>query len=48
MPSAPKLAGKQINVMLTPNPVNKRKPKYHVRESQAAPANHSPAAGPQG
>lgn len=38
--AAPKLTGKQINVMLTPNPVNKRKPKYHVRES--APA-HPPA-----
>jgi len=39
--SVPKLTGKQINVMLTPNPVNKRKPKYHVRE--AAPA-HAPAS----
>ncbi len=28
--------GKQINVMLTPNPPNKRKPKFHVPE-QAAP-----------
>lgn len=37
----PKLNGKQINVMLTPNPVNKRKPKYHVREAGAhPPANH--------
>jgi translation initiation factor IF-3 len=27
--SEPKLLGKQINVMLTPNPVNKRKPKFH-------------------
>ena len=26
----PKLMGKQINVMLTPLPVNKRKPKLHV------------------
>lgn len=41
--SAPKLTGKQINVMLTPNPVNKRKPKYHVRGSApTAPA--APAA----
>ncbi len=39
--SEPKLNGKQINVMLTPLPVNKRKPKFHVRE--AAPA-QSPAA----
>ncbi|MBA3850539.1 MAG: translation initiation factor IF-3, partial [Opitutus sp.] len=47
--SAPKLAGKQINVMLTPNPANKRKPKYHVREPHAAsPAGPPPAAGPQG
>jgi translation initiation factor IF-3 len=30
--SEPKLSGKQINVMLTPHPVNKRKPKYHVRQ----------------
>jgi translation initiation factor IF-3 len=35
--SVPKLTGKQINVMLTPNPVNKRKPKYFVRETQPAP-----------
>jgi translation initiation factor IF-3 len=42
--SAPKLTGKQINVMLTPNPVNKRKPKYHVRE--AAPANSGDGAAP--
>ena len=28
----PKLMGKQINVMLTPLPVNKRKPKFHVPE----------------
>lgn len=36
----PKLTGKQINVMLTPNPANKRKPKYHVREAAGA---HAPA-----
>ncbi len=29
----PKLNGKQINVMLSPLPVNKRKPKFHVRET---------------
>jgi len=29
----PKLMGKQINVMLTPLPVNKRKPKFHVPEA---------------
>lgn len=51
----PKLNGKQINVMLTPNPVNKRKPKYHVREAGAAhpSASHgqehgtAPAPAPQ-
>jgi translation initiation factor IF-3 len=31
--SEPKLTGKQINVMLSPLPVNKRKPKFHVREA---------------
>ena len=44
--SPPKLNGKQINVMLSPLPVNKRKPKFHVRETPApAPAAPSPAAG---
>jgi translation initiation factor IF-3 len=38
----PKLNGKQINVMLSPLPVNKRKPKFHVREPAPAP---SPSAG---
>ncbi|MDI1319502.1 MAG: translation initiation factor IF-3 [bacterium] len=37
--SPPKLNGKQINVMLSPLPVNKRKPKFHVRE-------HAPAQPP--
>lgn len=32
----PKLLGKQINVMLTPLPANKRKPKLHVREASTA------------
>ncbi len=36
--SEPKLTGKQINVMLSPLPANKRKPKFHVREPQTAPA----------
>jgi translation initiation factor IF-3 len=40
----PKLNGKQINVMLTPNPANKRKPKYHVREPAPAPSASSGAA----
>jgi translation initiation factor IF-3 len=30
----PKLLGKQINVMLTPHPVNKRKPKFHVPDEE--------------
>lgn len=30
--SEARLMGKQINVMLTPHPVNKRKPKFHVAE----------------
>ncbi len=37
--SDPKLAGKQINLMLTPHPVNKRKPKFHVRAHDHVPAN---------
>ena len=41
--SPPKLNGKQINVMLSPLPVNKRKPKFHVRETP--PPQPSPAAG---
>ena len=45
--SVPKLAGKQINVMLTPNPANKRKPKYFVRETASAPS-HPPAAPASG
>lgn len=45
--SEPKLTGKQINVMLSPHPANKRKPKYFVREqseSAEAAAPHKPAA----
>lgn len=30
--SEPRLMGKQINVMLTPLPVNKRKPKFHAED----------------
>lgn len=45
--SQPKLAGKQINVMLSPNPANKRKPKYYVREAHP-PADHAPAEQPKG
>lgn len=43
----PKLLGKQINVMLTPLPANKRKPKFHVPEDDEddaePPASHSGA-----
>ena len=53
-PDSPaKLNGKQINVMLSPLPANKRKPKFHVREQGHVPqdAHHdSPAhaaAAPQ-
>jgi translation initiation factor IF-3 len=35
--SEPKLTGKQINVMLSPLPANKRKPKFHVRQNAAQP-----------
>ncbi|MBI3884925.1 MAG: translation initiation factor IF-3 [Opitutae bacterium] len=52
--SPPKLNGKQINVMLSPLPANKRKPKFHVREKGHVPADapaHDapvPATPPQG
>jgi len=36
----PKLLGKQINVMLTPLPVNKRKPKLHVRAENEQGVEH--------
>jgi translation initiation factor IF-3 len=45
----PKLIGRNIHVMLTPLPVNKRKPKYHVPEEDGAPdeepVNKSPGPG---
>ena len=44
--SAPKLNGKQINVMLSPLPVNKRKPKFHVREQGHTPAEEPESAAP--
>jgi translation initiation factor IF-3 len=41
----PKLNGKQINVMLSPLPANKRKPKlYHRPQEQHAPAPATPPA----
>jgi len=32
----PKLLGKQLNVMLTPLPANKRKPKFHIKGEESA------------
>ena len=40
----PKLNGKQINVMLSPLPPNKRKPKFHVPEPAPEPKSAPPAA----
>jgi translation initiation factor IF-3 len=42
--SEPKLLGKQISVMLTPLPANKRKPKFHVKEE--APEGDEERAAP--
>ena len=39
--SPPKLSGKQINLMISPHPINKRKPKHHTRA-----ANHVPDDAP--
>ena len=39
----PKLLGKQINVMLTPHPINKRKPKFHLPETDG----DADGAGPE-
>lgn len=45
----PKLTGKQINIMLTPHPANKRKPKWLERdESAAAPQADEESAGAAG
>lgn len=41
--SDPKLIGRNINVMLTPLPTNKRKPKFHVEETEE-PEDEAPAA----
>ncbi|MSU23548.1 MAG: translation initiation factor IF-3 [Opitutus sp.] len=38
----PKLIGRNIHVMLTPLPVNKRKPKFHVPDEHRAEADDSP------
>jgi translation initiation factor IF-3 len=42
--SEPRLMGKQLNVMLSPHPANKRKPKYHVREPDHVPADAAKSA----
>lgn len=42
----PKLTGKQINVMVSPHPTNKRKPKYLVREDGAPAAKSAAGAAP--
>lgn len=42
--SDPKLIGRNINVMLTPLPTNKRKPKFHVEEPEE-PEDEAPEAG---
>ena len=39
--SEAKLAGKQINVMVTPHPVNKRKLKFHTRDASAPAPGHA-------
>jgi translation initiation factor IF-3 len=39
----PKLNGKQINVMLSPLPPNKRKPKFHVPDPSAPEPKHESA-----
>jgi translation initiation factor IF-3 len=51
--SPPKLNGKQINVMLSPHPANKRKPKHYTREQGMTPTDHPemnshPPAAPKG
>ena len=46
--SPPKLNGKQINVMLSPLPVNKRKPKFHVRAAAHVTSDAAPSTPPKG
>jgi translation initiation factor IF-3 len=45
--SEARLMGKQINVMLTPHPINKRKPKFHVPEAEED-GDGAPEAPPSG
>ena len=42
-----KLIGRNIHVMLTPLPINKRKPKFHVPDAKNS-AEHEPEAKPEG
>ena len=47
--SEARLMGKQINVMLTPHPINKRKPRFHLPESgENGVEVDAPAAPPAG
>src|SRR5271170_6162022 len=41
----PKLIGRNIHVMLTPLPANKRKPKFHMRDDGEAEEEAPPAGG---
>ena len=43
--SEARLLGKQINVMLTPNPVNKRKPKFHREGTENGEVAHPVPSG---
>ena len=45
--SEPRLAGRNIGVMLSPLPANKRKLKYHVREENEEPEEESDSAPEQ-
>ncbi|AOS44673.1 Translation initiation factor IF-3 [Lacunisphaera limnophila] len=42
--SPPKQSGKQINVMVSPLPANKRKPKFHTRAEGHVPDHPTPAS----
>jgi translation initiation factor IF-3 len=47
--SEARLMGKQINVMLTPHPINKRKPKFHLPEADEDEGGEdAPPAPPSG
>jgi translation initiation factor IF-3 len=41
----PKLIGRNINVMLTPLPINKRKPKYHLEGDKEEPGPEATGTG---